>query len=93
MSEQHTFDYLTGTVRVLAACHPDLAADLLPFYVHPNDDRWGEHLCRVLYHESIHFWLFISSAYLANIVAGEWLRLETFRDTGRVTSASKCYVR
>jgi hypothetical protein len=42
----------------------------------------------VLYHESIHFWHLLSSAYLANALQDEWLRLLEFEQTGYLRPAS-----
>ena len=39
-------------------------------------------LCRILYHESLHFWLLFSSAYIASLVADEWNRLLHYEQTG-----------
>ena len=79
------FEYLTGVINVPATAPAKLVDDGLDqFYLEPNDEEWGASLCRVLYHESIHFWQLFSSAYVANIVDHDWIRLQHFRDTGQV---------
>ena len=85
-----TFEYLTGIARVPAAA-PEQWRDegLDAFYAHPNHPDWGPTLARVLYHESIHFWQFLASAYIANLVAEEWHRLEEFERTGEVEAQSE----
>jgi hypothetical protein len=85
---QVAFDYLTGVVRLDVARPAELDEDLGEFYRAPNDQRWGDQLCRILYHESIHFWQFLASGYLANIIAAEWRRVEAFRDHGTVAEPS-----
>ena len=77
------FDWLDGTVRVPAPMPAAWKGGLDDFYQGPNDERWGGSLCRVLYHETIHFWQLLSSAYVANLVQAEWLRLAGFEETGR----------
>lgn len=77
------FDWLDGTVTVPAPMPPEWGTSIFEFYRVPNDERWAGSLCRVLYHETIHFWQFLSSAYLANLVQAEWLRLRAFEDSGR----------
>ncbi len=79
------FEYLTGTVTVPASAPTEWQTEGLgEFYRAPNDDDWGATLCRVLYHESIHFWQLFSSAYVGNLVADDWSRLQHFRSTGEV---------
>jgi hypothetical protein len=57
-----TFDYLSGTLRVKAAAPEDWKdLDELPFWEDPNNEKWGDTLCRVLYHETLHFWQILSS--------------------------------
>lgn len=85
MSANPAFDWLTGAMRIPADAPPEWAGEGLgAFYQGPNDERWGGTLCRVLYHESIHFWQLLSSAYLANLTQYEWVRLEAFEATGEV---------
>jgi len=80
-----SFDFLTGTVRVDADAPAEWEdAHELPFWEDPNEDAWGAGLCRVLYHEAVHFWHFLSSGYLANLVGGEWVRLTRFEETGEL---------
>jgi hypothetical protein len=84
-----TFDFLSGVVTVPAEAPAAWAHDGLDeFYAHPNDERWGAALCRVLYHESLHFWQLLASAYLANLVAREWGRLLEFETTGEIVPQS-----
>ncbi|MGA9773835.1 MAG: hypothetical protein WBV94_32695 [Blastocatellia bacterium] len=84
-----TFDYLSGAVCVNAAA-PESWIDQyeLPFWEDPNNEEWGGTLGRILYHESVHFWQFLSSAYLANLVAEEWVRLLEYEKTGQLSAAS-----
>lgn len=77
------FDWLDGTVTVPASKPAAWGSTLDDFYRSPNDGRWGRSLCRVLYHESTHFWQLLSSAYLANLVQAEWMRLRAFEDHGQ----------
>ena len=62
---------------------------LRPFYENPNSDLWGETLCRVLYHESLHFWQFLASGYIANFVNEEWIRLLHFENNNEVEPRSE----
>lgn len=79
------FEYLTGTVTVPASAPMEWQTEGLgEFYRAPNDDDWGANLCRVLYHESIHFWQLFSSAYVGNLLADDWSRLQHFRSTGEI---------
>ena len=79
------FEYLTGTVTVPASAPTEWQTEGLgEFYRAPNDDDWGATLCRVLYHESIHFWQLFSSAYVGNLLADDWSRLQHFRSTGEI---------
>jgi len=83
------FEYLTGTVKIPASAPPAWQKEGLgEFYRAPNDDAWGAAVCRVLYHESIHFWQLFSSAYVGNLVADDWRRLQHFRATGEVRPLS-----
>jgi hypothetical protein len=84
------YEYLSGTLTVNADAPEDWqAAEELPFWTDPNNDAWGTKLCRVLYHESVHFWQFLSSAYIANLVAEEWSRLVRYEKTGVLLPASE----
>lgn len=83
------FDYLTGVIQLDVTRPLELAEGLGPFYEDPNNPAWGSEICRTLYHESVHFWQFLSSAYLANMVADEWHRVESFQETGKVPTPSK----
>jgi hypothetical protein len=87
------FDYLSGCIGVNADAPKDweplrsiitgqLFSPDLPFWSDPNNDAWGVQLCRILYHESVHFWLLLSSAYIASLVADEWDRLLRYEETG-----------
>lgn len=83
MSDLNAFRWLDGTITVPTELPSAWAVDgLMPFYRNPNDPRWGGKLGRILYHESIHFWQLLSSAYLANAVQAEWLRYVNFQSTG-----------
>jgi len=85
MSKGNAFVWLSGTVTVPAPAPRAWRDDgLKAFYQDPNNPVWGGSLCRVLYHESIHFWQLLSSAYLANAVQDEWLRLQQFERTGEL---------
>ena len=88
MSEKTAFDYLTGCVRLSKAMPPEFSESLDAFYQDPNNPKWGEQICRTLYHESVHFWQLLASAYLGNMIASEWKRIETYRDTGEVSQPS-----
>lgn len=76
------YEYLSGAISVNADAPDDWeGADELPFWKDPNNSAWGDTLCRILYHETIHFWQFLSSAYVANLVAQEWSRLIRYEQT------------
>jgi hypothetical protein len=80
-----SFDYLTGTVRINAPAPEDwFNSRILPFWQNPNDPRWGQQVCRHLYHETIHFWQLLSSWYLSHLVALEWERLVHYEQTGEI---------
>jgi hypothetical protein len=84
------FDPLLGVVRVPAEAPVEWRENGLDeFYAGPNDERWGRTLCRVLYHESLHYWQVFSSGYIANLVAEDWQRLLEFEKTGQVRSHSE----
>lgn len=87
---RYAFTYLTGAVAISAAAPVELVGEdsLVQFYQNPNDERWGEQLCRVLYHESVHFWQFLASAYLANLIGEEWVRLLHYEQSGAVRPQS-----
>ncbi|MEM7101237.1 MAG: hypothetical protein AAF541_23445 [Pseudomonadota bacterium] len=88
MAGGNRFDWLNGTV-FLSASKPATWGDRLDsFYHDPNNDEWGGQLCRVLLHETIHFWQFLSSAYVANIVQSEWMRVLEFEENGRIGPSS-----
>jgi hypothetical protein len=84
------FEYLTGTVTIPTKVdvswfkEDEISYDLTPFYFNPNDPRWGNVLSRVLYHESIHFWQFLSSGYVANLIGAEWDRFKHYERTGEI---------
>ncbi len=79
------FNYLTGVIRIDQAAPSALLDRLIDFYVEPNREAWMP-LCRILYHESVHFWQLLASGYLANVVADEWSRLERYEQTGELLS-------
>ncbi|WP_455203316.1 hypothetical protein [Kaarinaea lacus] len=83
------FDYLTGCVRLSVNQPPELEESLDAFYQDPNNENWGDQICRTLYHESVHFWQFLASAYLGNMISAEWKRIETYRDSGEITETSE----
>jgi hypothetical protein len=88
-----TFNPLTGTVTIPAAAPVELLdGGLDRFYAEPNNDAWGRMLCRVLYHESTHFWQLLASGYVANIVGDEWSRVEHYEADGEVAPPSKMTV-
>jgi hypothetical protein len=90
MSGANAFVWLSGTVTIPAKAPEAWRREgLSDFYKNPNHPEWGGTLCRVLYHESIHFWHLLSSAYLANSVQDEWLRLLEFEQTGHLRPASE----
>ena len=75
----HSCDYLGGTISIgVNAPNNWSVHGLNDFYKNPNDIQWGGKLCRVLFHESIHFWQFFSSGYLANLLADDWARIQRF---------------
>lgn len=84
------FEYLSGNINISAALPDHLQKNGLdPFYEDPNNTAWGDTLCRVLYHESIHFWQFLASGYIANLVSEEWKRLNHFEETGEIIPQSE----
>ena len=90
MSATNAFVWLSGTVAIPAQAPVTWKSKgLIEFYQNPNHPEWGGSLCRVLYHESIHFWQLLSSAYLANALQDEWLRLLEFEETGELRPASE----
>lgn len=81
------YDYLSGIItvrRVAPAAWKNEA--VLPFWKVPNDAAWGSHFSRVLYHEALHFWQFLSSPYLIDIVARLWGQLQHFEASGELSS-------
>lgn len=81
----NTLDLLTGTVTIPEPAPPSLRErGMGAFYTDPNHADWGPQLCRVLYHESLHFWQFLASGYMGNLVASEWTRVVAYRETGQV---------
>lgn len=90
MSGTNAFVWLSGTVTIPAQAPEAWRRDgLIEFYRNPNHQEWGGVLCRVLYHESIHFWQLLSSGYLANALQDEWLRLLDFEQSGHLGPASE----
>ena len=83
------FEYLTASIRLPVPCPSDLRNGLVPFYIDPNNYKWGDRNARVLYHESIHFWQTLSSGYIANILSDEWCRVEHFEESGEVKPSGK----
>jgi hypothetical protein len=85
----NNFEYLSGTVNISAPL-PDILQEkgLDAFYEDPNNARWGDVLCRVLYHESIHFWQFLASGYIANLINEEWKRLDHFEQMNEIIPKS-----
>jgi hypothetical protein len=84
-----SYNYLTGVVEILADA-PDSWRELpnLPFWENPNSDLWGHSICRSLYHETFHFWQFISSGYIARLVEEEWSRFLSFEQSGEIEPIS-----
>lgn len=85
------FEFLTGAVTVNVVAPQELQQDggLPEFYRNPNHELWGGKLCRVLYHESVHFWQILASGYIANLVAQTWHRLTTYELEGHVLPISQ----
>ncbi len=84
-----TLNPLTGTVTIPAEAPLELLdGGLDRFYAEPNNDAWGRTLCRVLYHESTHFWQVLASGYLANIIGDEWRRVQAYESEGEVLPRS-----
>lgn len=80
------YDYLSGIVTVKRDAPVDWKSKaVLPFWEAPNDPRWGERLCQVLYHESLHFWQFLNSPYLIRVVGNLWEKLQSFEQTGELS--------
>jgi hypothetical protein len=80
------YDYLSGIVTIKCDGPFDWKDNaVLPFWVAPNDERWGKQLSRVLYHESLHFWQFLSSPYLIRIVGRLWNQLLHYEATGELS--------
>ncbi|HEY0867598.1 MAG TPA: hypothetical protein VGE01_09470, partial [Fimbriimonas sp.] len=78
------FDALAGTVYVNAEApgrweHEGLGE----FYANPNGQAWGNRLCRVLYHETTHFWQLLGSSYLADVVMDDWERVVAYEQSGK----------
>ncbi len=89
MSTTNAFVWLSGTVTIPVQAPTAWTSEgFAEFYQDPNHPAWGGSLCRVLYHESIHFWQLLSSAYLANALQDEWLRLLEFERTGHLRPVS-----
>ncbi len=85
--KESSFEYLSGAIIINADAPHDWllsSAEELRFWEEPNNDDWGVKLSRILYHESIHFWQFLSSSYIASLVADEWSRLLHFEATGEL---------
>ena len=75
------FYYLTGSISISAEAPKSFEYHGLDeFYRNPNYPEWAGKVCRLLIHESIHFWQFFSSGYLANLLADDWLRVKKFND-------------
>jgi hypothetical protein len=87
------FDYLIGSIDVPAIAPENWKKEgLSEFYQNPNNPKWGSTICRWLYHESVHFWQFLSSGYMANLVATEWNRLIRFKETGEIDEISSTVI-
>ena len=68
-----TYDYLSGAATIPVVAPEQWKKEkFYEFYARPNDEEWGEKLCRILFHESLHFWQFLSSSYIASLVAEDW---------------------
>jgi hypothetical protein len=79
---------LSGKLVIDAPRPRGLESDLNPFFMNPNDAKWGRTICRPLYHEILHFWQFLGYRYVASLVAQEWERLLAFEATGHVVPLS-----
>ena len=85
----NNFEFLSGAINISAALPDSLQEQGLdPFYKDPNNAAWGDELCRVLYHESTHFWQFLASGYIANLVNEEWTRMNHFEQNGEIMPES-----
>ena len=85
----NSFEFLSGTINISAPLPDSLQEKGLDsFYEDPNNSQWGDVLCRVLYHESIHFWQFLSSGYIANLISEEWKRLNHFEQMNEIIPKS-----
>lgn len=81
------YDFLSGIVTIRREAPADWEGKaVLPFWTAPNEDEWGRRLCRVLYHEALHFWQFLSSPYLIEVVGRLWQQLENFEARGQLAA-------
>lgn len=81
----NNFDYLTGTVHIRRIAPIEWKNKcVLPFWINPNNPKWGDYLCRVLYHESSHFWQFLISTYLVSLIDELWEKFLHFENTGEI---------
>jgi hypothetical protein len=88
------FEYLTGTVTISEPGYDVWLGEygLTPFYENPNNSTWGPALCRLLYHESLHFWQFLSSEYIARLRDEDWMRFKHFKNTGKIIPRSENFM-
>jgi len=79
------FEYLTGTINVPGSAPARWAVNgLAEFYEDPNHEEWGAELCRVLYHETLHFWQVLAWGHVSGFIADDWNRLQHFEKTGEI---------
>lgn len=83
------YNHLTGTISIPFDA-PLSWKDDLSFYENPNNTAWGGKLVRNLYHESVHFWQFIWSGYIAQLVYNDWYRLNNF-EKNHVIIPNNCW--
>jgi len=85
-----SYEYLSGSATIPATAPEQWKkGEIHEFYARPNDQEWGEKLCRVLFHESLHFWQFLSSGYIASLVAEDWEHLVHFEKKGEIKPYSE----
>ncbi len=90
MSTFH-INYLNGSISLPISKPSLLDDDLFEFYRNPNAEIYGSLFSRELIHESIHFWHFFSSGYLANLHGDFWSRMTKYEMSGELIPPSKQY--
>lgn len=78
------FNHVEAGITI--ADRPTTAADIRALH-HPAG--FESALSRVILHETVHLWQYLSSGYLAGLAAEDWHRLKSFEHDGKVTSAGQ----